>query len=145
MGCVDPGTGVDEEVTADGAGVGDLPLAHRGGAQSSPSLAELVDLVYDAAQVGARPVVVQAGRHGQRDGGGRYSYVWRDVCVWQLPGAVGGAWLGLQGIGSRGRARDGTGGLGELLRWGEALGMLQTGWLGLGHIRQVSQALGERL
>lgn len=51
----------------------------------------------------------------------------------------------MQGIGSRGGARAGTGGLGERLRWGEALGMLQTGWLGLGHIRQVSQALGERL
>lgn len=64
MGCVDPGAGIDEKVTADGAGVGNLALAHRGGTHSGPSLAELIDLVHDAAQVCARPVVAQAGRHG---------------------------------------------------------------------------------
>lgn len=58
---------VDELVAADGTGVGDLSFTHGGRAHASPSLAELVDLIDDAAQV-TGPVLVQAGSHRQRDG-----------------------------------------------------------------------------
>ena len=61
------GAGVDEQVAADGAGVGDLALADRRASSSGPGLTELVDLVHNAAEV-AGPVVMQASRHGQRDG-----------------------------------------------------------------------------
>lgn len=82
-----PGAGVDQKVAADGAGVRDLALADGGGAHTGPCLAQLVDLVHDAAQV-TRPVLMQAGRHGQWDGRGRYSYIWWGVCVGELPGPV---------------------------------------------------------
>lgn len=62
-----PGAGVVEEVAADGAGVGNLALAHRGGTHSGPSLAELIDLVHDAAQVWL-VALVQASSHGERNG-----------------------------------------------------------------------------
>lgn len=62
-----PGAGMDQQVPADGAGVRYLSLTDRGRAEASPGLAELVDLVHDAAQVG-RSVLVQAGSHGERNG-----------------------------------------------------------------------------
>ncbi len=58
---------IDELVAADGTGVGDLSFAHGGRAHAGPSLAELVDLIDDAAQV-TGPVLVQAGSHGKWDG-----------------------------------------------------------------------------
>lgn len=52
-----PRARIDELVAADGTGVGDLSFAHGGRAHASSSLAELVDLIDDAAQV-TRPVLV---------------------------------------------------------------------------------------
>ena len=64
----DSGAGVDEQVAADGARVGDLALAHGSGpGPLRPGLAELVDLVHDAAQVGL-PALVQPACHGERNG-----------------------------------------------------------------------------
>lgn len=64
----DPGAGADEHVATDGAGVGDLALAHgRGPGAVGPRLAELVDLMHDGSQVGL-PALVQPGDHGQRNG-----------------------------------------------------------------------------
>lgn len=98
-----PGAGVDKQVAADGAGVGNLALAHRGGAHAGSRLAELVYLVNNTAQV-TGPVLVQAGRHGQWDGGGRYGNVWRGICVWQLPGPAGTRrGLLLEAVGGSGR------------------------------------------
>lgn len=82
-----PGAGADQLVAADGAGVGYLTLADGGGARAGAGLAQLVDLVHDAAKVSG-PVLVQAGGHGQRDGRGRYSYIWWSVCVRELPWSV---------------------------------------------------------
>lgn len=62
-----PRARVDELVSANRAGVGNLSFAHGGRAHASPSLAELVNLIDDAAQV-TGPVLVQAGSHGQRNG-----------------------------------------------------------------------------
>ena len=62
-----PGAGVDEQAAADGAGVGDLALAHRRGAHARARLAELVDLVHDAIEVSV-PVLVLTARHRQWDG-----------------------------------------------------------------------------
>lgn len=81
------GAGIDKQVTAYGAGVGDLALAHRGGTQAGTRLAQLVDLVHNAAQV-SRSTLVQTGCHGKRDGGGRYSYIWGSVCVRQLAWSI---------------------------------------------------------
>lgn len=82
-----PRAGVDQQVTADGTRVCNLALTDRGGAHASPCLAQLVDLVHNAAQV-TGPVLMQAGCHGQWDGGGRYSYIWWGVCVRELPWSV---------------------------------------------------------
>lgn len=60
-------TGVNQQVTADGARVGDLAFAHRCGAGAGSCLAETADLVNDAAQV-AGLLLMQAGCHRQRDG-----------------------------------------------------------------------------
>lgn len=76
--------GVDQQVAANGAGVCDLALADRCGAHAGPSLAQLVDLVHNTAQV-TGTVLMQTSRHGQRYGGGRYGYIWRGVHIWQLP------------------------------------------------------------
>lgn len=118
-----PGAGVDQQVAADGAGVSDLALTDRGGAHAGPSLAQLVDLVHDAAQV-ARPVLVQAGCHGQWDGGGRYSYIWWGVCVGELPGPVRSGWGLLEAV-----RRPCSSGLGEVLGAHQTLGVLQAGKL----------------
>lgn len=92
-----PRAGVDQQVAADGARVCDLALTDRGGAHASPRLAQLVDLVHNAAQV-TRPVLVQAGCHGQWDGGGRYSYIWWGVCVRELPGPICPCWGLLEAV-----------------------------------------------
>lgn len=61
------GAGADEQVAADGAGVGNLALAHGGGSWClGPSLAELVDLVHEGAQVRVA-ALVQPGGHGERN------------------------------------------------------------------------------
>lgn len=104
-----PGAGTDEQVTADGARVSNLALAHRSAAHSSSCLAELIDLEHNAAQV-ARPVLVQTGCHGQWDGGGRYSNIWWSVSIRQLPGpirALHGQLL-KRGIGGGGRSCTGS-------------------------------------
>lgn len=44
-----PRAGVDQQVAADGAGVRDLALTDGGGAHAGPCLAQLVDLVHNAA------------------------------------------------------------------------------------------------
>lgn len=86
-----PGAGTDEQVAADGAGVCNLALTNGGGTHASPSLAQLVDLVHDTAQV-TTPILVQTGRHGQRNGGGRYSNVWWGICVRKLPWSITTQW-----------------------------------------------------
>ena len=49
----DPGTCADKQIATDGAGVGDLALAHGGGSCAlSSSLAELVYLMHNGTQVG---------------------------------------------------------------------------------------------
>lgn len=54
----DPGAGADQQVAADGAGVGDLALTHGGGSCTlGPGLTELIDLVHDGAQVGLAALV----------------------------------------------------------------------------------------
>lgn len=105
-----PGAGVDQQVAADRAGVGDLALADGGGAHTGPCLTQLVDLVHDAAQV-TRPVLVQASRHGQRDGGGRYSYIWWGVGIWGLPEPIRPRRGLLKAIGLKCRACSLGGGL----------------------------------
>lgn len=63
-----PGAGADKQVATDGAGVGDLALAHGGGSCAlGPSLAELVDLMHDGAQVGLAALVQPSG-HGEWNG-----------------------------------------------------------------------------
>lgn len=79
---------------------------------------------------------MQAGRHGQWDGGGRYSYIWWGVCVGELPGSV------CPGRGLLEAVRHGGGsrahGLGEGLRTNEALGVLQARKLGsIGYVAQI--------
>lgn len=135
-----PGAGVNKQVAADGAGVGDLALTDRGGAHSSPCLAQLVDLVHDAAQV-TGTVLVQAGCHGQRDGGGRYSYIWWGVCVRELPGPVSSRW-GLLEVTGHGRSSC-SHSLGKGLRANESLGVLHAGKLGC--IRHEAQILSHSL
>ena len=88
-----PGASIDQQVAADGAGVCNLALTDRRGAYASPSLAQLVDLVHNATQV-TRPVLMQAGCHGQWDGGGRYCYIWWSVCIRELPRPIL-SWRGL--------------------------------------------------
>lgn len=136
-----PGAGVDQQVAADWAGVCDLALADRGAAHAGPRLAQLVDLVHDAAQV-AGPVLMQTGRHGQRDGGGRYSYVRRGVCIGELSGSVcARRRLLLKAVG-HGR-RSCTHSLGMGLRAHQALGVLQV--QKRSPIRHVSQILSHAL
>lgn len=63
-----PGAGADEQVATDGAGVGDLALAHGGGSCAlGTSLAELVDLMHYGAQVGLAALVQPSG-HGEWNG-----------------------------------------------------------------------------
>lgn len=63
-----PGAGADKQTATDGAGVGDLALTHRGGSCTlSSSLAELVNLMHNGAQVGLT-ALVQPGGHGEWNG-----------------------------------------------------------------------------
>lgn len=63
-----PGAGADKQVATDGAGVGDLALTHGGGSCTlGPSLAELVDLMHNGAQVGLAALVQRCG-HGEWNG-----------------------------------------------------------------------------
>lgn len=77
------GAGVDQQVTADGAGVGDLALTHRSTTQAGPGLAQLVYLEDYTAQVSSS-ALVQAARHGQGDGGGGYRHIGRRICIRQF-------------------------------------------------------------
>lgn len=64
----DPGAGADKQVATDWAGVCDLALAHRGGSRTlGPSLAELVDLMHNCAQVGLT-ALLQPSSHGEWNG-----------------------------------------------------------------------------
>ncbi|KAF3841306.1 hypothetical protein F7725_007168 [Dissostichus mawsoni] len=81
-----PGAGADEQVAIDGAGVGDLTLAHGGDPHAlGPSLAELVDLMNDVAQIGL-VALVQPGGHGEWNGSG--VGVHDDFSVQASPAAV---------------------------------------------------------
>lgn len=60
----DPGTCIDKQVTTDRAGICNLSLTHRGSAQPSPGLTELVYLLDDTGQVRG-PVLLQ---HRERNG-----------------------------------------------------------------------------
>lgn len=63
-----PGAGADKQIATDGAGVGDLALAHGGGSCTlGSSLAELVDLMNNGAQV-SLAALVQPGGHGEWNG-----------------------------------------------------------------------------
>lgn len=63
-----PGTGADKQVATDGAGVGDLALAHGGGSCTlGPSLAKLVDLMHNSAQV-SMVALIQPSSHGEWNG-----------------------------------------------------------------------------
>ena len=135
-----PGAGVDQQVAADGTRVCNLALADWGAAHASPCLAQLVDLVHNTAYV-TGPVLMQAGRHWQWDGGGRYSNIWWGVCVRELPGPVC-PWRGLleairHGWGSC------TPSLGKRLWACKPLGVLQT--RELSSIRYVAQILSHSL
>lgn len=56
------GTGADEQVAADGAGVGDLAFTHGGGScPPCPSLAELVDLMDQGTQISLATLVEPSG------------------------------------------------------------------------------------
>lgn len=58
-----PGAGVDEQVAADGAWVSDLALTHGCGPGTlGPSLAELVNLVHNCAQI-SLAALVQSASH----------------------------------------------------------------------------------
>lgn len=135
-----PGAGVDEQVAADGARVRDLALADRGVAHTSPCLAQLVDLVHDAAEV-TLPVRMQAGRHGQWDGGGRYGYIWWHIGIGELPGPVcpRRGLLEAVGHGWRPRARS----LGDGLRATQTMRVLYA--RRLSSIRHVAQVMSRSL
>lgn len=63
-----PGAGADEQVSTDGAGVGDLALAHGGSSSPlGPSLAELVDLMHNGTQI-SLTALVQPRSHGEWNG-----------------------------------------------------------------------------
>lgn len=63
-----PGAGADKQVATDWAGVGDLAFAHGGGSCTlGPSLAELVDLMHDGAQISLAALVQPSG-HGEWNG-----------------------------------------------------------------------------
>lgn len=63
-----PGAGADKQVATDGAGIGDLALAHGGGSRTlGPSLAELVDLMHNGAQVSLSAMMQPSG-HGEWNG-----------------------------------------------------------------------------
>lgn len=63
-----PRTSADKQVATDGAGVGDLALTHGGGSCTlGPSLAELVDLMYDGVQV-SLAALVQTSSHREWNG-----------------------------------------------------------------------------
>lgn len=63
-----PGASTDEQVATDGAGVGNLTLAHRGRSCAlGPSLTELVNLMHNSSQV-SLTALVQPSCHGKWNG-----------------------------------------------------------------------------